>query len=316
MNQDSPTEPVKLPPSGGRTQVHVFDDTSVWAIRAALAANRPLLVRGEPGVGKSQLAQGAAVWLGRPFLSVVADIRTESQDLLWTFDAVHRLAQAQICGALKSENHAALLAESNFVRPGPLWWAFDWASALERVEVVGDSAPSAPQGWNAGDGAVLLIDEIDKAESDVPNGLLEALGTGSFPVRGRKEPVAVKGKAPLVVITTNEDRVLPNAFVRRCLVLHLQLPETDDQLREFLVARGQAHQPKMKKSVLQRAADVLVEERNAARAQQLRPLPGQAEYLDLIRAVSELAAGSKGDQERVLEQVKTFVLRKSAGSPA
>ncbi|HYH67519.1 MAG TPA: AAA family ATPase, partial [Urbifossiella sp.] len=200
MTQKLPDK-VEIPASGdGQPGVHLFDEASVWAVRAALAANRPLLVRGEPGVGKSQLARAAAVWLNRPFLSVVVDVRTESQDLLWSFDAVHRLAQAQICGALKVTNPAEWLGEAKFVHPGKLWWAFDWKDAKDQAEKVQDPIPSCPETWKPGGGCVLLIDEIDKAESDVPNGLLEALGSRSFPVRGRKDPVAVVGEAPLVVI--------------------------------------------------------------------------------------------------------------------
>ena len=224
-------------PGDGPAGVHLFDEKSKWAIKSALAANRPLLVRGEPGVGKSQLAHAAAVAIERPFLSLVVNARTESQDLLYAFDAVHRLAQAQICKAIEGQKPEELLAENKFVHPGKLWWAFNWKDALDQAGIVHQAEPDRPKKWKHGDGVVLLIDEIDKAESDVPNGLLEALGSHSFPVRGRKEPVAIVGKAPLVVITTNEDRVLPNAFVRRCLVLHIELPE-GEALKELLVQRG------------------------------------------------------------------------------
>ena len=317
MTLDSPPPIIDIPAAGdGPPSKHLFDTESEWAIRAALAANRPLLVRGEPGVGKSQLARAAAAWLERPFLSHVVDIRTESQDLLATFDAVHRLAQAQICAALQIKDPAAWLAEEKFVRPGKLWWAFDWKSAEAQGKCVGDPIPDRLKGWKPEQGCVLLIDEIDKAESDVPNGLLEALGSRSFPVRGREAPVSIVGEAPLVIVTTNEDRVLPNAFVRRCLVLHLELPEKDEKLRELLVKRGQAHIPKLKKSILEQAADVLIQERIAAQRNHVRPLPGQAEYLDLIRAVSEITRAHTMKAEEILGLVKKYVLKKNAGGPA
>jgi MoxR-like ATPase len=316
MTPDIPSQ-ITLPEAGDcPASVHLFDEPSAWAIRAALAANRPLLVRGEPGVGKSQLARAAAVWLNRPFLSVVVDIRTESHDLMASFDAVRRLAEAQIVAARQADDPDERLAECKFVHPGKLWWAFHWEDARKQAEIVRDSAPTQPSGWKAGDGCVLLIDEIDKAESDVPNGLLEALGSRSFPVRGRSWPVAVVGKPPLVVITTNEDRVLPNAFIRRCLVLHLELPTEERALRDLLVVRGQAHIPHLKPSFLEIAANVVIEARNAARAQHVRPLPGQAEYLDLIRAVSHLAAADESKQHEVLNRVKGFVLNKNAGGNA
>ena len=90
---------------------------------------------------------------------------------------------------------------------------------------------------------MVLIDEIDKAEADLPNGLLEALGVGEFTPQGQQQPVKVVGEFPLVIITTNEERVLPNAFIRRCLVLHLKLPEDDKTLRDYLVARARCISP-------------------------------------------------------------------------
>ena len=89
-------------------------------------------------------------------------------------------------------------------------------------------------------GCVVLIDEIDKAETDVPNGLLEALGNGEFTPPGRTQPVNAVIEPPLVIVTTNEERELPGAFRRRCLVLHLELPKTRKELGSFLTDRGRA----------------------------------------------------------------------------
>ena len=182
--------------------VHQFEAGQIRAINAALAARRPLLVRGEPGIGKSQLARAAAKGLGRAFVPHTVDARTESRDLLWHFDAVARLAEAQLLGALcrvadldppdpalppaekgdkaEAPNIRDRLAIARFLHPRALWWAFDWNGALDRAKAIGISAPPQPDGGDPANGCLVLIDEIDKAEADVPNGLLEALGAGSF----------------------------------------------------------------------------------------------------------------------------------------
>jgi hypothetical protein len=124
-------------------QTHVFDADSIHAVNAALASRRPLLVRGEPGIGKSQLARATAKVLRRPYIEQVVDARTESRDLLWYYDAVARLSEAQLSGALGHRDDGARrrLAVRNYVRPGPLWWAFDWADALRQAVDVGAPAP-------------------------------------------------------------------------------------------------------------------------------------------------------------------------------
>lgn len=293
---------------------HEFDERSIAAVNAALAAQRPLLVRGEPGVGKTQLAEAVATVLQRAFYAFTVDARTESRDLLWHFDAVARLAQAQLYAALGQQagvDVARDLAAPRFVRPGPLWWAFDAESARQAS---GYGATPLDQGENAvrqANGWVVLIDEIDKAESDVPNGLLEALGAGQFTPVEYERPVAITGIPPLIIITTNEERVLPDAFVRRCLVLHLTLPRDDGKLIAFLKQRGYAHfGSQTTDEVLHEAARQLVADRNAAESAQLRPLPGQAEYLDLVRAVIGLAAGDTAQQKRLLASAARFTLRK------
>ena len=102
---------VRLPARGDLPeQTHVFDADSIRAINTALAARRPLLVRGEPGIGKSQLAKAAAKQLKRPYVQHVVDARTESHDLLWHYDAVARLAEAQLCGVLGQRNRLRVLA--------------------------------------------------------------------------------------------------------------------------------------------------------------------------------------------------------------
>ena len=320
--------------------VHVWDHREIAAVNAALAAKRPLLVRGEPGIGKSQLARAAAKSLGRTFVPCVVDSRTESRDLLWHYDAVARLADAQLLGALRYDdvmetatltptplpegdglNSSARtqLAVRNYLQPRPLWWAFDWPNALAQAMKVGQKPPSQADDGDPLNGCLVLIDEIDKAESDVPNGLLEALGSGSFAPPDMEKPVEAKGEPPLVIITTNEERALPDAFIRRCLVLHLRLPEQRDDLIAHLMARALAHFPQSRfpqatEDLLRRAAELLVQDRETARREHWLPLPGQAEYLDLLRAVlgldGEEGLASGYDAATLLEQVSGFVLAK------
>lgn len=312
--------------------VHVLDSREIAAVNAALAAKRPLLVRGEPGIGKSQLARAAAKALGRAFIPFVVDSRTEARDLLWHYDAVTRLADAQLLGALRGgeakgkgtastqlRSTRTRLAVKHYLHPRPLWWAFHWSDALDQASRVGQEAPPQTDGGDPDNGCLVLIDEIDKAESDVPNGLLEALGAGSFSPPGREGPVTATGAPPLVIITTNEERVLPDAFVRRCLVLHLHLPAEREDLIGHLVVRARAHFPRDRfpgadDALLRRAAELVVGDREIAEREHWLPLPGQAEYLDLVRAVLGQAADeylpAKRDPGTLLDEVAGYVLAK------
>ena len=168
-----PGTKIDLPVIGDAPQqVHVFEETSIDAANAAIAAKRPLLVRGEPGTGKTQLARAVAKALGWTYVPTIIDARTEASDLLYHLDAVTRLGEAQVTAALgiKNENQVRkLLAEWNFVQPGPVWWAFDWDSALKQAELVGIKPPNQQDGGDPAKGCVLLIDEIDKADADLPN---------------------------------------------------------------------------------------------------------------------------------------------------
>ncbi|PPQ32054.1 hypothetical protein CCR94_07545 [Rhodoblastus sphagnicola] len=303
---------VKLAPQGGiADQVHVFEERDYRALVAALAAGRPLLVRGEPGTGKSQLARAAAKLMKRTCIQHVVDSQTESRDLLWRLDTVRRLAEAQLAGAIgdqSADKARAELALQNFVVPGPLWWAFDWESAKIQAARSKTPVPERDAEGDTANGYVVLIDEIDKAESEVPNGLLEALGAGRL-APPELPAVFAKPPAPLVIITTNEERSLPDAFIRRCLVLKLQLPTDKDQLIKTLTDRGKAHFPKkLTRKVLTLAAEMLHEDRtNFGDA---RPRPGQAEYLDMLRAVVTLHGEDEAAQLVALEQTREFVLQK------
>jgi MoxR-like ATPase len=241
--------PIDLPKLGSRPATrHVFDEPAAYALAAAEAANRPLLVRGEPGTGKSQLARAAAVARGKLFLSVVVHAHTESQDLQWHYDAVARLGEAQTLAHVEVGDRLDRMHPHRFLSPGPLWWVFDWDSAQAQWNACAnppEPVPPRAQAWRPSHGCVVLIDEIDKADTDLPNGLLETLGNGDFtiPYTGTAVRQSDESPPPLVVITTNEERELPPAFVRRCLVLPLSLPEEDHALIDLLCleAYGDAH---------------------------------------------------------------------------
>lgn len=302
-----------LPAIGGMApSVHVMDKKSILALNAALATQRPLLVRGEPGIGKSQLARAAAVLLGRTFLAHAVDARTETRDLLWTLDAVARLATAQLMSALHHAHRDDVMDRVHvlkFIKPGPLWWAFDWQGAEVQARLSNAMLPMTPAGWTADMGSVVLIDEIDKADASVPNGLLDALGHGRFDVEGRAPVTMHAARLPLVIMTTNEERAMPDAFLRRCIVLHLELPHETEKLVAELVVRGRAHFGKTADAVLFEAAKQLAGDREKHRQQDLAP-PGLAEYIDLVRAVTEQCPGQDQAQLELLREIKSFMYDK------
>ena len=310
---------VELPRRGTwPASVHLFDQPSADAVLAALAAERPLLVRGEPGCGKSQLARAAAAALGRLFVSTVIHARSEAQDLQWEYDAVARLGEAQVLASIPSDlSHRERLDPRRYLIPGPLWWVFDWDSARTQAEefsLCQAVTPAVPDGWAPEWGAVLLIDEIDKAEADLPNSLLETLGNGAFPVPWLDSPVGLAPGCPppLVVVTTNEERELPPAFLRRCLVLHLALPEQRGELIDWLVRCGGEHfgDDRCTESVRRLVAERLAEDRERARDLG-RPPPGQAEYLDILRALVAARGPDETAQRALFERIARFALDKT-----
>jgi len=317
---DEQTSPTLLPPlRHWPLSHHVFDKRSVWAVNAALASGRPLLLRGEPGSGKSQLARAVAQVLQRPFLSRVVNARFEPEDLLYRFDAVARLAQAQI---LPATNDALKQIRAElYLLPEVLWWALNPKSARRQHamaaahcgEVAGTFDEVAELGFPFTDdaGAVVLLDEMDKADSEVPNSLLETLSLGGFPTPYGLPYVKAEGVPPLIMIATNEDRELPAAFVRRCLVLQMDLPKDESgALDSYLRARANAHF--LDKPIDPRIVDAAIQQLKVDRAEMvrrdLRP-PGQAELIDLLKAVSSLADDYEG-QKSVLEETAAFAFKK------
>lgn len=316
---------------------HLWSQPEIDALIFAWAARRPLLVRGEAGSGKSQIARAAACALGQrePIIEVI-HARFEALDLLYTVDLVERLADAQLkyfvppaaeyvefdkgtMGSMPGVSFAevgkrgakkwtaeALVPQfdrsnEKYVKRGAMWRAFEGA-------IDGGYPP------------VLLIDEIDKADADVPNALLEVLGNRSFtvPPLNNKVVSARTGGLPLVIITTNEERELPPAFVRRCAVLNLNPPKDDDLFIAWLVERGRVHQHlEVDDTVRKQAAEQVLDDRKAAALNGYPPV-GLAEYIDLLTAVDELtqsaaAEARAAEQAEWLTRLSAYALVKNAG---
>ena len=316
-----------LPPGSGEAldapdrrdgRLYDYDPHLQMAVEVALATGRPLLLRGEPGSGKSSLAAFIARNLGYRYYETVITSHSSAQDLLWKYDLVRRLADAQTRGA---QGDKAPLSDYDYIEPGVLWWVFDRESAALRGWHADSTCPEpAPAGEpnaelnasRAVDRAVVLIDELDKADPDLPNALLVPLGSMAFEVSDiRERPVKVTlagGAEPalgaagqamsrlLVVITTNEERELPPAFMRRCIVHRLEHPGVE---RLVGIARLHFNRPpkrsfgeteeKLARQIAKRL-EALRDERAASR----RRLPGTAEYLDAVRAALTLGIGVGG----------------------
>lgn len=341
---------IAIPPhSNWPESVHRFTPESLWALDTAIFTGRPLLIRGEPGIGKSQIARAAAAVLNVPFLTHVVDERTERDDLLYHYDAVARLAQAQVSSLAaqsklpeqqkqtEQQNQAEpwreALKEQNFFRPGVLWWALDWENAAEQAKQFTKycrpcDAPAAATHLAPNSkspcGPVVLIDEIDKADPAVPNGLLECLGSDGFRSSQLDRTISVPegGKRPLIILTTNEERELPAAFLRRCLVITVEFPDGAEAAREFLIndrARVRYSQQQISDTICRKVADRVLQEREAVIRQRTAGLakPGASEFLDLIHALVKLADQGSSDgrdavQEQALENIWKFALQKSA----
>jgi MoxR-like ATPase len=292
-----------------------------FAVEVALTTGRPLLLRGDPGTGKSSLAPYVARVLGWRFYDHVVTSTSTSNDLLWRFDAIRRLSDAQAKEA-KDELH--------YLQPGVLWWAFNRSAAVDIARLSRTTEPGAAEnGTRDADCAVVLIDEIDKAHPDLPNGLLVALGANQIAVPHLAGPVEITVRAPRidglpenveiapvqVIITTNDERELPPAFIRRCITFHLSHPDV-----EGLVEIARTHfEPKAggfpseDENLARKIAERVVALRDAARAGAHRP--STAEFLDAFRACRRRGISPVENDERwqLIEQV---TLTKSARRPS
>lgn len=245
---------------------YVYTEEITLAVNVALAAARPLLIRGAAGSGKSSLGEDIARRMGWDFYVEVISSRTQARDLCWTFNAVQRLRDAQA--------HLPVDRAEVYVRPGILWRALDPYSAGAYVP----GSQPAPR-----EGAVVLLDEIDKADPDTPNDLLVPLGSGTFHVTDLGRDISrQRPLRPLFLVTTNNERELSKAFMRRCVVLHL--PEPD---REWLAAVAAAHYGPGERALYLQVADYVMEVRKQAEAAGERP-PSTAEFLDALQACREL----------------------------
>jgi MoxR-like ATPase len=260
------------------------------AVEVAMTTGRPLLLRGEPGTGKSSLAPYLARRLGWRYYEQVVTSTSMATDLLWRFDAVKRLAAAQA---------KEVRAETDYVSPGVLWWAFHRKSAQDFANRAKVTEPNAETNAKRDlHRAVVLIDEIDKAHPDLPNSLLVALGSNQIAIPYLDKPIEIQAEEaqPLrlapgievspvqVIITTNEERELPAAFVRRCITFSLMHPHAR-QLVE--IARAHFHRKDRPFDSSDRELALAI----AHRVEELRAQvkfgahrPSTAEFLDAFRA--------------------------------
>jgi MoxR-like ATPase len=280
---------------------YVYSDEIVLAVNVGLATGRPLLVRGPSGSGKSSLARSISRVLGWRYYEKVISSRTQARDLLWEVDLLRRLQDAQ----------ARKLSEdfTPYIKPGVFWWAFDRESARRRGAPE-SKLPIGPPPEEPGEGldvqeAVVLLDEIDKADPDVPNNLLVPLGSLRFQVEETGAPVQAR-KAPLVVITTNDERALPAAFLRRCIELVLKKSGEPE-----LIAIGRAHFGEQQDGLLKDVAQLITKLSGTEEGD----APSPAEYLDAVRASIELNVKPGSEQWEPLSKITVWKHGRSPSRP-
>jgi MoxR-like ATPase len=218
------------------------------AVNAAITLKRPLLVKGEPGTGKTMLAEEVAQALGMPLLQWHVKSTTKAQQGLYEYDAVSRLRDSQLADA---DSAARVRDIRNYIVRGVLWQAF---AAEEPV--------------------VLLIDEIDKADIEFPNDLLRELDRMEFHVYETRETVRAVHR-PLVFITSNNEKELPDAFLRRCFFHYIQFPDADT-----MRAIVDVHFPGLKKELLAAAMKTFYDVRGLPG---LKKKPSTSELIDWLK---------------------------------
>ena len=248
------------------------DDLKV-AVNAAITLERPLLVKGEPGTGKTELAREIAASLGLELLEWSVKSTTKAQQGLYEYDAVSRLRDSQL-GDERVQN------VSNYIRPGKLWEAF---AAPER--------------------RVLLIDEIDKADIEFPNDLLQELDRMEFHVYETGETIRAQNR-PIVIITSNNEKELPDAFLRRCFFHYIAFPDA-----ETLEQIVEVHHPGIKKELVRAALEQFFEVRETPG---LKKKPSTSEVLDwlkLLMAEELTAADLRGSTRDALPRLHGALLK-------
>ncbi|APL94354.1 ATPase AAA [Sphingobium sp. TA15] len=228
------------------TQDYVATDDLKVAVNAAVLLRRPLLVKGEPGTGKTVLAQEIAKALDAPLIEWNVKSTTKAHQGLYEYDAVARLRDGQL-------GDQRVHDIGNYIRKGKLWEAF--------------TSPTLP---------VLLIDEIDKADIEFPNDLLQELDRMAFHVYETGETVAAKER-PVVVITSNNEKELPDAFLRRCFFHYIKFPD-----RETMQAIIDVHFPGIQKILVNRALEIFYEIREVPG---LKKKPSTSELLDWLKLI-------------------------------
>ncbi|RVU21820.1 AAA family ATPase [Methylobacterium oryzihabitans] len=241
------------------TESYVASDDLSVAVNAAITLERPLLVKGEPGTGKTVLAEEIARALGAPLLTWHVKSTTKAQQGLYEYDAVSRLRDSQLGDPRVSEI-------GHYIRRGKLWEAF--------------TAPERP---------VLLIDEIDKADIEFPNDLLLELDRMEFHVYETGETVRA-ARRPVVVITSNNEKDLPDAFLRRCFFHYIRFPDADT-----LKAIVAVHYPNIQHRLVEEALRVFFEVREAPG---LKKKPSTSELLDWLRLLMAEEIGPEVLRER------------------
>lgn len=288
---------------------YIFRENIVIALDVALATDRPLLVAGRPGCGKSRLADAVAAILKWNFLARTITSRTRLEELTVEVDHLRRLHDAQ-----HGKDADTLKPDSAYHNPGIFWWAFHPQSARRRGctdDVVSRYAidVSFPGVRRIADGnpqhAVVLIDEIDKAEPDVPNDLLEPLDRRSFGLPDGSTLFAHKGQLLLTIITTNGERALPPAFLRRCVSLVVDEPDKDE-----LVAIARVHEPEAAAARTEAIAEKILKFRSDATAAGRRA-PGTSEFLDAIRACEKLGIQVDDTPNSTWSHVERAILEKT-----